>query len=144
MQRAFSLLALGLGLAALSSRPALAMAPESLRVHIPFAFSVQNETMPPGDYGIHPLSDTDRQVLELRSTDGHHVVLVFSEDAPSAGRTAKPELVFDRYGQLEFLHAIQLPDETGAILEASRSEVQAARMLASKQAAHGSAGKLSP
>lgn len=138
MQRVFSVVALGLGLAALSSHPALAMAPETLVVHIPFAFSVSDETLPPGDYRLHPLSDADRHVLEVRSADGRHAAVVFSEDAPAASRTAKPELVFDRYGQMEFLHAIQLPEATGAILKPSRSEVQAARAVASEQAAHGS------
>jgi hypothetical protein len=138
MQRAFSVVALGLGLAAVSSRPALAMAPETVVAHIPFAFNVRNETLPPGDYRLHPLSDLDRQVLEIRSTDGRHAAVVFSEDAPSASPNAKPELVFDRYGQMDFLHAVKLPEATGAILEPSRSEVQAARAIASEQAAHGS------
>jgi hypothetical protein len=144
MQRALSVVALGLGLAALSSGPALAMPPETLLVHVPFAFSVQDETFPAGDYQIHPLSDVDRQVLELRSTDGRHAVFVPGEDAPTASRTAQPELVFHRYGRTEFLHAIHLPEGTGTVLEASRSEVAAARVLASEHAAHGSAGKVSP
>jgi hypothetical protein len=45
---------------------------------------------------------------------------------------------------MEFLHAIQLPEETGAILEPTRSEVEAARALASEQVGHGSAGRVSP
>jgi hypothetical protein len=144
MQRAFSVMVLGLGLAALSSGPALAMPPETLLVHVPFAFSVQDETFPAGDYEIHPLSDLDRQVLELRSTDGRHAVFVPSEDAPTASHTAQPELVFHRYGANEFLHAVQLPQGAGAVLEASRSELEAARALASEHAAHGPAGKVSP
>jgi hypothetical protein len=140
MQRALSVVALGLGLAGLSTGPALAMPPETLLVHVPFAFSVQDATFPAGDYQIHPLSDLDRQVLELRSTDGRHAVFVPSEDAPTSSRTAQPEIVFHRYGQNEFLHAIHLPEGTGAVLEASRSEVEAARALA----AHGSAGRVRP
>jgi hypothetical protein len=144
MQRALCVMALGLGLAASSARPALAMSPETLLVRVPFAFSVQDEMLPAGEYQIRPLSDLDRQVLELRSTDGRHALVVPSEDGSTASRTAQPELVFHRYGQNEFLHAIQLPEGAGAVLEASRSEVEAARALASEHAVHASAARVSP
>jgi hypothetical protein len=143
MKRALSVMALGLGLTAVSSRPALAMPPETLVAHIPFAFNVRDETMPPGDYRVQQLSDLEPQLLEVRSTDGRRTAIVFSEDAPSARGTTKPELVFDRYGQMEFLHAIELPKETGAVFEPSSSEVQAARAFAAEHTAHAPAGKVS-
>jgi hypothetical protein len=127
MQRALYAVALGLGLAAVSSSPALAFPPETVVANIPFAFSVDNETLPPGEYQINPVSDLDRQVLEVRSTDGRHAVLVFTQDGSTARSTAAPRLIFDSYGQMKFLHAIRLPDETAAVLQASRSEVEAAR-----------------
>jgi hypothetical protein len=143
MKRALSVMALGLGLTAVSSRPALAMPPETLVAHIPFAFNVRDETMPPGDYRVQQLSDLEPQLLEVRSTDGRHTAIVFSEDARPASRAAKPKLVFDRYGQMEFLHAIEVPSETGAVLEPSRSEIQAARAFAAEHTAHAPAGKVS-
>jgi hypothetical protein len=127
MLRILSTAALGLGLAASFASPALALAPERLAVHVPFAFSVADETLPAGDYSISPLSDVDRDVLEIRSADGRKAVLVGSEDGEPASRTSKPELVFDRYGNQEFLHAIRLPEETGAVLTASEAELQAVR-----------------
>jgi hypothetical protein len=142
MKRALSMVALGLGLAAISSRPAFAMPPETLLAHIPFAFSVHDENMPPGDYRIQPLGDLDRDLLEVRSVDGRHTAIVFSEDAPAEPRTGRPKLVFDRYGQMKFLHAIEIPSETGATFEPTRSEVQAARSFASEHAAHASVGRV--
>jgi hypothetical protein len=127
MLRVLSTAALGLGLAAFFASPALAMAPERLVVHVPFAFSVADETLPAGDYSIRPLSDVDREVLEIRSTDGRIGVLVGSEDGQPASRTSKPELVFDHFGNQKFLHAIRLPEHTGAVLTASESELQAVR-----------------
>lgn len=144
MKRVLSLVALGLGLAAVPSRPALAMPPQTLLAHIPFAFSVQDETLPPGDYRIQQLGDLDPDLLEVRSVDGRHTAIVFSEEGRAEPRTGKPTLVFDRYGQMKFLHAIDVPSETGATFEPTRSEIQAARAVACEHAAHASAGKTGP
>jgi hypothetical protein len=144
MSRTVSITALGLGLAALASSPALALAPEPIVVHVPFEFSVANEAFPAGDYRINPLNDLDRQVLEIRSTDGHRAVLTFVEDGPVASGTAEPDLVFDRYGTKEFLRVVRVPREPEAILEPSRSEIEAARGLTTDGAAHGSAGHSNP
>ncbi len=119
MLRTVSLAALGLG--ALVAGPAFAMAPEPLLVHVPFASSVQNETLPAGDYRVRPLSDLQRNVLEIRSTDGRHGVLVLSWDAPGEARGARPMLVFDRYGDKAFLRAVELPEAEGAGLPATRA-----------------------
>jgi hypothetical protein len=120
-----------LGLAALAAGPAFAMAPETVVVHVPLAFVVSNVTLPAGDYTIQPLSDVANDVLEIRSTDGRHSVLVLSNDARGERRGALPKLVFDRYGDQDFLRAVELPEEAGADLSATRSEIKAARDLAS-------------
>ncbi len=122
-----------LGLVALTAGPAFAMDPETLVVHVPFAFSVDNVTLPAGDYRVHPLSILDNNVVEIRSADGHHAALVLTTDAPAERRGAKPELVFDRYGKKRFLRAVGLPEEMGASMPATRSEITAARELASHQ-----------
>jgi hypothetical protein len=141
MSRVVSMAALGLGLAALSSSPALALAPEALVVHVPFAFSVADETLPAGDYRINPLNDLQPQVLEIRSADGRHAVLTFVQDGPVTSRSGEPELIFDRYGAKEFLRVVRLPQETEAILGPSRAEMEASQ---GEGAAHGSAGHVSP
>ena len=131
MLRTLSLAALGVGLTAFTPSPAAAFAPDLVTAHIPFAFSVRNETLPAGDYEILRVSDVDRDALEIRSTDGRHAVIFLSHDASPGLPGTTPELVFDRYGKLEFLHAIRLPEEAGALLNTSHSEVQAARHVSS-------------
>jgi len=121
-----------LGLVALASVPAFAMAPETLVVHIPFAFSVRNETLPAGDYTVRPINDLDRNVLEIRSADGRHAVVVLTLDAAGERRGAAPQLVFDRYGKKGFLRAVELPEQPGANLPASPSEIKAARTFAAQ------------
>ncbi len=119
-----------LGLVALAAGPAFAMAPETLVVHVPFAFIVENRTLPAGDYQVKPLSDIDRNVLEIRSTDGRYGVVVLTWDTAGEARGAQPKLVFDRYGNKAFLRGVEVPEEAGAALPASPSEVQAARTFA--------------
>jgi hypothetical protein len=129
-----------LGLAALAAGPAFAMDPETLVVHVPFAFTVRNATLPAGDYSVRPLSDLARNVLEIRSVDGRHCAFVLTSDAPGEHRGAPPQLVFDRYGDKDFLRAVELPEEPGAALPATRSEIRAARDLASPHKGQRGAG----
>jgi hypothetical protein len=58
-----------------------------------------------------------------------HVVFIMTADAPPAVRGTQPQLVFDRYGARGFLHAIHVPEDAGAMLKSSRSELEAARSL---------------
>jgi hypothetical protein len=89
--------------------------------------------MPAGDYRVHPLSDLENNVVEIQSMDGRHAALVLTGDAPAEARGAQPEVVFDRYGKKNFLHAVELPEELGAALPTTHSEIMAARALASHQ-----------
>jgi hypothetical protein len=134
MKRVLSV-ALGVGLVAVVSSPALALGPETLKAHIPFAFSVDNVTLPPGDYRIKPLSDFAPDVVVIRSTDGHHAVVVMAEDTSPARRSAIPQLVFDRFGKREFLRVIRVPEEPGAQLPSTQAEIDAARALGSHDSA---------
>jgi hypothetical protein len=118
-----------LGLSALASGPAFAMAPENLVVHVPFAFTVSSVTLPAGDYRVGPLNDFDNNVLEVRSFDGRHTAMVLTTDAAREGRGASPQLVFDHYGKKEFLRAVELPDEAGASLPSTAAEIETARHL---------------
>ena len=131
MLRTLSLAALGVGLAAFAPSPAAAFAPDLVTAHIPFAFSVHNVTLPAGDYEILGVSDVDRDALEIRSADGRHAVVFLSHESRAGLPGTTHELVFDRYGSLMFLHAIRLPEESGAALNPSRSELQAARSVPS-------------
>jgi hypothetical protein len=125
MMRAIYAAAIGLGLAAFSASPALALAHETLQVHVPFAFSVADKTLPAGDYFVKPLNDQEPPILEVRSTDGRYAALSLTLSASPGARGSHPELVFEKHGSEEFLHAIRLPGVSGAVLEPSASELAA-------------------
>ncbi len=137
MLRALS--AAALGLAALSASPALALDQETLSVHVPFAFNVAEKTLPAGDYTVRSLSDGQPPVVEIRSTDGRYAALALTLNASPGARGTKPELVFDKYGTKDFLHAVRLPEETGVVLEPSPAELQAARGTKAASTGLGSA-----
>jgi len=136
MRRTLSVAVLGLGIAGVASSPAFALGPEILTAHVPFAFGVGSRTFPAGNYEITTLSELDRQVVEIQSRDGRYSTFVMTDEATPGGRGTHAELIFDRYGTHEFLHAIHLPYDDGATLRISRSEFQAARDLAEKAALH--------
>jgi len=127
MLRAVSAAVIGLGLAALSASPALALAHETLVVHVPFAFTVTDQTFPAGDYVVTQLDGAEPPVVEIRSTDGRHSAIALTTGRSPLPRGAHPDLVFDRYGTKEFLHEIRLAEYTGAVIEPSPSELQAAQ-----------------
>jgi hypothetical protein len=91
-------------------------------------------TLPAGDYTIGPpRGSVDQSLVDIRSEDGRHGAFVLTVPAPAERSGAQPELVFDRYGKRSFLRAVELPDELGATMPATRAEITAARELASHQ-----------
>jgi len=89
---------------------AVARADETVaKVKVPFAFFVNDVRLPAGDYIVRAASD-DGQVLEIVSTDGHHVA--FSPSIPwnEDKQTTKPELVFEKFGGAYFLSRIVAAD----------------------------------
>jgi hypothetical protein len=130
--------ALGFGLAALSASPALAMAHETVVVDVPFAFNVGSARLPAGDYTVSQVEGNDPQLLEIRSTDGRYAALAITVDRKPLPRDTHPDLLFDKYGNKEFLHAIRLPEVTGAVLMPSSNELQAAREMATRKEARAS------
>jgi hypothetical protein len=128
--------ALGFGLAAFSASPALAMADRTLVVHVPFAFSVDNVTLPAGDYTVHQvLHSDDPQLVEIQSTNGRYAALAVTVNREPLPRGAQSDLLFDKYGHKEFLHEVRLSSVTGAVIMPSSSEVQAAREMATRREA---------
>ena len=142
MRRLSVVVTLGLGVVALASTPALAL-PDIVTAHVPFAFSLGPQTFPAGDYLISPLSTLQQQVLFIRTSDGHHPALVMTQPAHPEGRNAQPVLVFDKVGSREFLRAVEVPEDTGAKLPASRTEIRAERELSAHTPAAGHAASRS-
>src|SRR6476469_2305757 len=123
-----------LAVADLSSTNAQTQSSMQLKMNIPFAFSVGNQTMPAGEYTVrctNPSSDT--KVLQLRSHDGRENVLVRTSSV--IGKLEDDaKLVFYRYGDRYFFAQAWLPSESiGMQAPKSRSEKQTARELAANK-----------
>lgn len=91
-----------------------------LNADIPFPFIIGNQTLPSGKYTIHSLDE--QNVMELKGESGSPVVFVFNRtEAKSA--PAQSELIFNKYGDQEFLSTISMAGANGgAQLETSKAE----------------------
>lgn len=99
----------------------------TIRANIPYAFAVNNTTLPAGTYLIR-VSDpygSDTSVLEIRSANGKTAVL-FNTDPITGPRLApQTELVFDKIGDTYFLSRVFLKgDEGGSQLLKSKRQRQ--------------------
>ena len=72
-----------------------------MKVNIPFNFTVDNQTLPAGQYYV--LSVTPERSIRLASTDGKHSAMV--SDLPNYASSPSPSSrrVFHRYGNEYFL-----------------------------------------
>ena len=110
-----SVAAFGLFLMA-AALPAHALTVEAVHANIPFAFHVRNTALPPGDYEIRPAGGTDSALLLLRKNDGSHAVFFLTTSTTPKTESPTAHLVFNRYGQKRFLHAIFVPGDGGNVL----------------------------
>lgn len=118
MRRALFAVALGMGIAALvGPSRAYAYGDENLVVKVPFAFQVEGVQLPAGQYTVRQADVSDPQVLEIRSDKTGHGDLFLTVNGYPAHAVKSPRLQFDKEGNVEVLHAIWLPDASGAIFE---------------------------
>jgi len=74
-----------------------------LEVNIPFQFHAGNTKLPPGQYIIRMLNDSDLTVMEISSADGSTSALFEVQQAEANSTPAKSELIFNKYGNRYFL-----------------------------------------
>jgi len=87
------------------TRPAGAdVAKALLKVHVPFEFSVGGMTLPEGDYDVLHLINPNW--ILLRSGDGRAAATVVVRVSPTSAAEAATRLVFNRYGDHNFLWQI--------------------------------------
>jgi hypothetical protein len=126
MQKSLLLTTLGVGLVAMAGAvPASAMATQEIKAHIPFRFVVENTQLPAGDYTIQPLGIEDPSVLVMRGGNDKVAIEFLTNEATPGRKLQSAELIFDRYGKKEFLHAVLVPDDAGAEIPVSASERRA-------------------
>ena len=74
---------------------------------VPFSFMVGDVRLPAGDYTVREPSMCE-DVLEIVSTDGHHLALA-STISGTPDRDDKTQVVFQKFGNDYFLSRIDLP-----------------------------------
>ena len=123
MRKIFSVVAAGclLSLLLVSTR---AQEPgTSIRVSIPFDFTVRGKTLPAGDYEVRRILDEPVGLLIRNVHDKHDQLVVETE--PKIGRwiTKRDELIFNRYGDSYFLsEVVTAGEETGEVVSPSHAE----------------------
>ena len=83
-----------------------------LKVSIPFDFTVDNQTLPAGDYTISDWAIHPRTVIWLQSSDGKHVAAVFTHSSYAPGPSVRTKLIFQHVGSEYFLSQIWTLGET--------------------------------
>lgn len=102
-----------------------------LEVDIPFKFTVGDTTLPAGKYYVKQPGDMELQVLEISSADGKVSVATIVENAQGNKTPSKSELVFDRYGDRDFLRQVwESGHQFGAELPKSHAEKKIAQKMA--------------
>jgi hypothetical protein len=100
----------------------------ALKAHVPFAFEVDGQTFPAGNYRIQPAGFNEPNVIEIRNTNCNgpdkFFLTVPRKESPSLQHS---EMVFDKVGNQRFLRSILIEGESGASVLAMRTEVQAVR-----------------
>lgn len=113
-----------LGLAAISASAQLAPRYQS---HIPFDFTVGQETFTAGDYVIRVVNpESDRAILSIRSADGRTSRLVTTTPKTVKFDSNASQLVFNRYDGRYFLASMTTPD-LAVGFHRSRSESKLAK-----------------
>jgi len=132
--RAYTILGaiLVVGLMAVSTAQAQTTSQE-LRAKVPFAFSAGEETLPAGEYKIRILNSTaGGNILQLRSKDGHHFMVLAMTPASNHGRD-DAKLVFNRYEDRCFLAQVRLTGENPWLqARKSRAERHASQIARSE------------
>ena len=108
----------------------------SMRVTIPFEFTVKGKTLPAGDYEVQRINDEPIGVL-IRNLHNKHEDVVF-ETEPKIDRsiTKRDELIFTRYGDSYFLsEVVTAGEQTGEEVYPSHRERELKREMMSRNQA---------
>jgi len=134
-RRLVGILLAGCMLALLVVAPAQGQLPGmSIRVTIPFDFSVRGKTLAAGKYEIRRVGDEPDSLMVYNLTNHQHAIFE-SEPVETARAPRRGEVVFHEYGDSYFLAEIWTGgEETGREVIPSRAERRLERDLADKGA----------
>ena len=75
-----------------------------LEANIPFEFHAGNsKTLPPGEYRIHMVDNSDLTMMQITSMDGRTSALFQVHEVEMNSQPDKGELIFNKYGDTYFL-----------------------------------------
>jgi hypothetical protein len=106
---------------------------DEIDVNIPFKFTVENTTLPPGKYIIRRVFSDDPQALTIQSANFSVAVDFLTNSAETEQTPNKTHLLFNEVGNRYFLSQIWTQGENiGSQLSPSRAELRLEK-LAAKQ-----------
>ena len=109
----------------LGSTHADASTTPEIQANIPFAFTVENSTLPAGMYVVRRLDDAEPNVMEIRSKDRRLSVVFLVGEATTRTAPNEAELVFDTFGNRHFLSEVfQVGDSVGVEAMKGREELR--------------------
>jgi hypothetical protein len=107
----------------------------TVRVDVPFAFSVNNQVLPAGSYEI--VQNDNTTMLTIRNQSDRKSTIFGVSTAEERRVPAEAKLVFKRYGDQYFLSQVWTRD-SGRDVRKSKSERDAARQASKNLAMEGS------
>ncbi len=93
--------------------------------HFASSFYAGNAKMPAGTYTLRQ-SGEDPQIFELANTTSSHSVLLETRPSSKASK-GKPEIIFNRYGTMEYLEGVETNGGNSIDIEPSAAEKLAAK-----------------
>jgi hypothetical protein len=106
----------------------------SLRATIPFDFNVSGKVLPAGEYVIRRITDGPSGLIISNVNVTHDQMMFQTNPVQPNDSPARPEFVFDRYGDSYFLSEVFAGGgETGSKLRTSREEKAMRREMASNR-----------
>ena len=103
-----------------------------IQAHIDHSFTVGDKTLPSGDYTFRMEKNSNLNVMRVENQHGDNVAQFEVREATADHRPAHSELVFRRYGNVEFLSKIfEGGSRTGS--QVTETGKQEARMVSQGQ-----------
>jgi len=116
----------------LSTRPAMAQHPGTIRATIPFEFTVGEKTLPAGEYTIKLSATSGTAAISINGANGRSNFIALARAVKPSGKNEEQGLVFVIKGDKNFLFQVFAPGaEIGQELLSSRkiAKSQAARKV---------------
>lgn len=136
MKKFFSVVAAGCLLSLVLVGSTRAQLPgTSIRVQIPFDFTVKGKTLSAGQYEVRRINDEPIGLLIRNMNDKHETVVFETEPKIDRSITKRDELIFTRYGDSYFLsEVVTAGEQTGEEVSPSHRERELRReMMAQNQ-----------